>query len=70
MLLLTCSTYREELYNCSKLTKIQDRNVCRQKVTVKYRYVKEDPIEVNIYHSPRIQKNVVDFKQIFEGIEE
>ena len=66
----TCLNYKQELYNCSRYPTMEARNLCRQDVTAKYRYIEDDPIEVNIYHLPKIQKNVGDFKLIFDGVDE
>lgn len=69
ILVLVVANYNEEIRNCAKLNTFEERNVCRQNVTTKYRYIEDEPIEINLYHSPRIQKHVMDFKEVFDGVE-
>ena len=66
---LVVANYTQEIKNCAKYDTFEKRNVCRQNVTEKYKYVKQDEIEINIFTSPRIQKNVVNFKEVFDGVE-
>ena len=68
LLVLVVANYNEEIRNCAKLDTFEKRNVCRQEVTQKYKYV-EPEVEVNIFTLPKIQKPVGDFKEIFNGVE-
>lgn len=66
ILFATCLTYREALLECTKL-KLEDRNICRQQVTERYRYVEEEPVEINIFTiKEKRLKEVGDFKEIFK----
>ena len=65
LLSLVVVNYTQELRECANYHTFEERNVCRQNVTARYRDIQNDEIEINIYHSPRIQKNVVNFKEVF-----
>ena len=66
LLVLVVANYNEEIRNCAKLDTFEKRNVCRQNVTEKYKYVKEDEIELHLFTLPRVQKNVVNFREVFQ----
>ena len=69
LLLIAVKPYIEAILECSQFYTMQDRNKCRQEVTTKYKYIDEDTIEINIFTLPKMQKNVVDFKEVFKDVE-
>lgn len=63
---LVVANYTQDIKNCAKYDTMEKRNVCRQNVTQKYKYVKEDEIELHLFTLPRVQKNVVNFREVFQ----
>lgn len=63
---LVVANYTQDIKNCAKYDTMEKRNVCRQNVTAKYKYVKEDEIELHLFTLPRVQKNVVNFREVFQ----
>ena len=63
---LVVANYTQDIKNCAKYDTMEKRNVCRQNVTQKYKYVKGDEIELHLFTLPRVQKNVVNFREVFQ----
>ena len=63
---LVVANYTQDIKNCAKYNTMEKRNVCRQNVTQKYKYVKEDEIELHLFTLPKVQKNVVNFREVFQ----
>jgi len=63
---LVVANYTQDIKNCAKYDTMEKRNVCRQNVTQKYKYVKEDEIELHLFTLPKVQKNVVNFREVFQ----
>ena len=62
--------YTEAFLECSTYHKMEQRNICRQNVTKRYRYIDDHTVEVEIFTLPKMQKNVVDFKEVFKDVED
>jgi len=63
---LVVANYTQDIKNCAKYDTMEKRNVCRQNVTQKYKYVKEDEIELHLFTLPKVQRNVVNFREVFQ----
>ena len=66
---LNIETYEQALQKCSKLN-MSERNICRMRVTERYKYVTPAPIKEEIFFIKRSNNvNLIDFRERIKEVE-